>query len=1272
MRHLTLSLALLLVSPLLHAAISGSIVDANGNPLAGATVRVFKVEPRPDLLRRIVSGKIDVEPLATVKTSDTGDFRFDKVGQPTVDLVTEAAGRETVSRFTADGEDVTLMLREAKPRRYKVTANGKAAANAIVMYGRPLFTKTESDGTFVLPTLSATPRVSIYYPDFAPLETTIGRTDTVLKLDAGTKLTGSVVGTDGKPVPNIEVLADTWPLAKSGDDGTFTITHAPSRWRELTAETKSDVASVTRATGSAYTLRLRRGTTVTGVVRDAKTRMPVAGMIVGLRAEGVLTDSSGAFTFSPVLPGRYLFSGTHPLYQFVTSNMPPSIEVPATGAKESIAATPLPLISGTVIDEERKPVAGATIGRFNNFAELPSRATVTRRNGTFVFHASTPERMHEFEVSKDGYADTSFSVTPGESKSGINVTLPRGVPLALRVVDAARNPVSGVSVHVTPTRDGMMGGLHELRCSGGDCTTASDGTMNVRVAPAKYDIMVAGADIVMKRVAAQNVDARSGPLTITVDRGVEVSGRVTYTDGKPLTIQAGVTMDANGTPITEMTDDSGAFTLHGVPKGKVSLRAAIFQGGRLNGPTKEITAPAANVVLTLPRGGHVTGHVVDSSSGAPITDFEIGTQRAMGFQFASTNTTHSDDGSFTLTDVMPGRVEITASAEGYVRGSAGIEVAEGQSIDNVEVRLDRGARVRGKVTSTDGQPLPGAMVSVVEQGMRRPGGAADRATTDADGMYELSSVPPGDRNIAFSKDGFVSVTKSVATTAGKESSLDAALDAGRELAGRVIDESGQPVAAADVRVQGQGVRGSQSDSDGSFTIAGLREGKFTLVAHKNGYVDAHQEVDVAAQPNVTLTLGRGATVSGRITGLSAEELGYVMVSFYGGGTFGNTRPDSAGNFTLSGVHDGNVTVQANVGGFSGGRSARKTIEVTNGTAPEVDIVFTTGFTVRGRVNAHGRPMNDFRVNFSPAEPSLAPGNAPIDAEGNYSVTGLGAGDYRVAIVGPAVGLVYNQKYNVTGDGVYDIELQSASIQGRVTDRDGKPVPDVRVVAEVVKPTGPISPPRPGLTDSDGRYIIDFVPDGNWHLVAQKEQYQAASRDITVAGGAPPVDFQLDSGSSSSVRVTDTTGAPIYANVTAIDQTGHSLATVQTGASDGLAQLWLPAGHYQLMVGAQGYARAHSTIDVPGSEVRVTLGHGGTIVAVVKDPTKVQVAVVPLGQTGVGGGVSGRNISTSGTNRWEHMAAGMYEVRVYMPGNKTPLQSKTVTVIDDQTVTVTFD
>jgi uncharacterized GH25 family protein len=1256
------SLTLLLVAPLAHAAISGSIVDPGGNPLAGVTVRAFAVETRPDLLRRMVSGKIDPEPLASATTSDTGEFRLEKIAQPTVDLVATAAGRETVTRFTADREDVALMMREAKPRRFRVVANGKPVANAIVEYARSLFVRTGTDGTFEVPTPPQGARgVVIYHPDYAPADASLPRTGTDIRLDAGAVVKGKVLAADGKPAADAALSIAEWPMGKSGADGSFTIAHAPSAWRDLRAVSGSDIAIVTRGDSASYTLRLRRGVTVAGVVRDAKTRVPVAGMIIGLRGEGAITDSAGAFTFSPILPGRYGMSATHPLYQ-IESGVGPGLGlvVREGGSKESLAATPLPLISGTVLDEERKPVAGAFVGRAGRPAELPSTSTVTKRNGAFAFHALTRTFDTDFDVTKDGYAAASFPVTPGEGKTGVNVTLKRGVPFAIHVIDTQKNPVAGVLVHVSPSREGGFPPSREILCSGGDCSTGGDGSLTLRVAPAKYDIRVAGGDIVQKRLSGENVDARSGTLTITVERGADVSGRVTYTDGKPIPSPVRVSMNVNGTMISELTDDAGAFVLHGVPRGRVTLRPEIFEATRFAGPPKEVTAPAANVILTIPHGGRISGRVIDASSGAPVTDFEVSTARNAGFPgLPATTPVHAEDGTFTIQNVMPGRVEVIATAEGYVRGSAsGIDVAESQAVENVELRLDRAGRVKGHVTSNDGQALSGVTVAVVEAVRRGPGPSNDRATTDADGDYELNSVPPGQRNLTFNKDGFVAAMKSVEAAAGKDARLDATLERGRELSGRVIDESGQAVAGADIRAEGEPVRPVETDSEGSFRLAGLRDGKFRIIAHKNGYVDDRQEVDTVAQPNVTLTLGRGATITGRIVGLTADELSNAIVSFYGMG-FGNARPDSAGNFTITGVRDGRITVQASSGSMSGNRSARKTIDVINGSAPPVELVFTTGYTVHGRVNAHGRSMADFNINFSAGDSSLAPGSGRLDNDGNYSVSGLGAGEYHVSIFGPMVGLVYNEKYTVSGDGIFDVDLRTSSLRGRVTDRDGKPISDARVVAEVVKRVAMSPPPRPAVTDSDGRYVVDFIGDGAWRLVAQKEQYQPATREVTVAGGAPDVDFQLTPASMTSVRVVDaTTGAPVFATVSAIEN-GHSVFSTQTRAGDGVAELWLGPGHYAVTIGAQHYARTTSSVDVPGPEVRVTLTHGATIDVVSKTNAPVRL----LG----GGGI----VMMNGTTHFENVPAGAYTVQLLGSDGKVA-QTKQLQVLEGMSLTVTFD
>ena len=51
------------------------------------------------------------------------------------------------AHLARSGEDVTLMMREAKPRRFRVVANGKPVANAIVEYARPLFVRLGPEHT---------------------------------------------------------------------------------------------------------------------------------------------------------------------------------------------------------------------------------------------------------------------------------------------------------------------------------------------------------------------------------------------------------------------------------------------------------------------------------------------------------------------------------------------------------------------------------------------------------------------------------------------------------------------------------------------------------------------------------------------------------------------------------------------------------------------------------------------------------------------------------------------------------------------------------------------------------------------------------------------------------------------------------------------------------------------------------------------------------------------------------------------------------------------
>lgn len=68
------------------------------------------------------------------------------------------------------------------------------------------------------------------------------------------------------------------------------------------------------------------------------------------------------------------------------------------------------------------------------------------------------------------------------------------------------------------------------------------------------------------------------------------------------------------------------------------------------------------------------------------------------------------------------------------------------------------------------------------------------------------------------------------------------------VSGTVKDESGKPLAGANIMVQGTSL-GSASDEGGGYTIADVPAGSQTVVATYIGYVSSEQTVTVAAGSN---------------------------------------------------------------------------------------------------------------------------------------------------------------------------------------------------------------------------------------------------------------------------------------------------------------------------------------------------------------------------------------------------------------------------------------
>jgi hypothetical protein len=159
-------------------------------------------------------------------------------------------------------------------------------------------------------------------------------------------------------------------------------------------------------------------------------------------------------------------------------------------------------------------------------------------------------------------------------------------------------------------------------------------------------------------------------------------------------------------------------------------------------------------------------------------------------------------------------------------------------------------RIRGRVLSADtGAPLRRAQILVAagQLGVRR------FTTTDADGRYEIVELAEGRYNVTASKGGYVTLQygqqrafepgRPVAVAVGQDvAQVDIALPRGSVITGRITDEFGEPIAAAQVQVQryqygpgGQrrltfaGGNGfTLTDDRGEFRAYGLMPGEYVV------------------------------------------------------------------------------------------------------------------------------------------------------------------------------------------------------------------------------------------------------------------------------------------------------------------------------------------------------------------------------------------------------------------------------------------------------------
>lgn len=260
-----------------------------------------------------------------------------------------------------------------------------------------------------------------------------------------------------------------------------------------------------------------------------------------------------------------------------------------------------------------------------------------------------------------------------------------------------------------------------------------------------------------------SIDDRKLDFVLSPPR--EISGRVTDREGRPIqgaTIDAArwETLDNAGTSVGAATTGAeGEFDVTGLSPGAftIDVKAPGFADQQLEGTR----AGTSGVALVLDRCGSVAGSV-RMPGGTPARRFTLVPVR-LDSDFGRPlpprerpRTFESTDGRFELVDLQPGVYVIQVGIEGFALTESEVfAVIAAKVTEDVDVVVDRGARLAGRVVDSHRLPVRGARVRIKPDFRIEPSFWPDplpdetddshrisEARTDSEGRFELAALSP--------------------------------------------------------------------------------------------------------------------------------------------------------------------------------------------------------------------------------------------------------------------------------------------------------------------------------------------------------------------------------------------------------------------------------------------------------------------------------------------------------------------------------------------------
>lgn len=857
---------------------------------------------------------------------------------------------------------------------------------------------------------------------------------------------------------------------------------------------------------------------VSGRVVDAKGR-PVAGAKVSAYSgreysKEAESGGDGSYAFERLPLGKYHLKAEKD--GRFTRRLPEYDIRIDPGAKMSVDLVLVPggTLELTVVNgESKKPIPGAEVV----FEEPKSVRRITDGEGKVAL-SGLGYKGAEFQIVAEGYARQmrwshfNAETEPGKHSTKTIELAPEKVITGI-VVDKQERPLPDTVVTIDSRWQDRWG-------TSGDwepAMTGQDGAFRLgglEEGEFIYELTATKEGYAPGRVEVGS-DGMEG-VRIVLRPGATVEG--TVKDSKGSLIQ-GAVVDL-GEDRSVHTDDKGRFRFLHVEAGKQKI---VAEKGEMRSEETEMEIGwddhVRGIELVLRDKTEwtysISGKMVDDIDGKGLANITVRFWSPAGIE-----TKTDASGRFVLSQVPSGRYrlylpDIPRPHIGPIRDED--LVVEDRDIQNLDVRLKRGATLTGRVLLPSGEGAWEARLRLLHPAYGLQNYFGRRVMADSEGRFKVEGLHPAmECRIRADLEGYAPGLSEPFHVRQEDNIENIVIQLKRpgKLSGTVKDDEGKPlhenfqVRAGFLETpnihDGALVGGPVTPgTDGRFEMTGLPPGEVRVELWKG---DARGWWSTVQRRIVETVAGKETSgvdfvmrsrkpeqlkgyIAGRVVSVASDEglQGIEVQARFSGfsreeGAWGKATTGADGSFRIEGLQEGTFELNANPGTQLGYDSQE--LEGIPSPSDDIPVVLRRLCAVEGRVvSSSGEPAAQFVISdIGSKEQEIK------DPQGRFRLEGLQRGAVLLRAVAPGGGVAQRSVELKEGETLGNVTLELHKpwqIGGQVLrKKDGKPVAGATVIAESLRRDAK----KRSVTGPDGCFVISGVFPGKETLFVEHPDY----------------------------------------------------------------------------------------------------------------------------------------------------------------------------------------